>query len=114
MRLFDSPSYQRLSDGVLTTADDPERGIWFSCGPCGYWTDDWAKVDCGPHLIPLCPVCRCPGFQITALEWFEHAQRYENDGHPLYMEFLRSIKERCSGPNGPSLLERYKIFASGR
>ena len=89
----------RLMDeqGKPCEADDPKRLIWY--GPCMFWTDDWGQI--ADHGIPRCPTCGAPGFQITAGEWMEGAERFEaggKDGNtpwPRYVEFLLSQKEVC-------------------
>jgi hypothetical protein len=91
-------SYQRLKDGRITTADDPERGIFYTT--CGFWTDDWDKVSTTVVAsIPCCPKCGLVGFQTTADEWFTGAKKYEDDNHPNYVEFIIESKEICSGPS---------------
>ncbi len=102
--------YQRIDNGERTAADDPERGIWYATGKCGYWTDDWSKLT-SSNGIPTCPGCGAPGFQTTAGEWFDGAKEFaKTNAH--YNEFLSQSKEHCVGKAGPGFLERYKDFAS--
>lgn len=106
----DEPFCQRLDNGLPVHADDPERGVWYSAGTCGYWTDDWAKLD-NRNGIPCCPSCKCPGMQITARDWFDGAQKYEDAGNPSYVEFVVTMKEVCYGPGRLPFMSRYKLFA---
>ncbi len=104
-------SYQRISDGSVTTVDDPERGIWYSAGRCGYWTDNWEKLAThGKHGIPCCPHCGAVGMQANAKDWFACAERFQNEGNPRYLEFLDHSKEQCTGRRGKAFLERYADF----
>ena len=83
------PSYQRLKDGEPTTADDGERGVWYSAGgTCGYWTDDWDKLKTA-GMIPCCPTCGAPGMQITFAKWIDGAKLFEDEGNAWYRKFLR-------------------------
>lgn len=102
--------YQRITDGMPTTADDPERGIWYSV-KCSYWTDDWTKTKQHVHSpIPCCPVCLSPGFQTTAGAWEKGVAETEIANHPRYGEFIAAQKEHCA-PGGCDLIKRYKEFA---
>jgi hypothetical protein len=85
--------YQRLRDGEITTADDPERGVWYSLR-CGYWTDDWSKLKAVGPGIPVCPVCRCPGMRMTAADWAKGVADYAKD-HPEYEHEINLKRERC-------------------
>jgi hypothetical protein len=91
------PSYQRLSTGEATTADDPHRGLWY--GMCTYWTDNWNALSKTGPGIPCCPHCKGVGFQTTAAKWFDGAKAYEDDNNAGYREFLAASKERCLGPS---------------
>lgn len=56
--------YQRL-DGTVTTADDPERGVWYSVR-CPFWTDEWDTLKLLGGTLPVCPHCESVGMQATA------------------------------------------------
>ena len=56
------PSYQ--NEKGKTTATDPTCLLWH--GPCGHWTDDWSLLPATPNGIPLCPICKSPGYQTKA------------------------------------------------
>ncbi len=88
--------YQRIDNGNLTTADDPERGVWYGIEGCGFWTDDWLSLHAlGEWRIPCCPYCGTPGFQTTRREWDEGVKRYTLDGHPDYPEVIAASFEKC-------------------
>lgn len=82
-------------NGKHTSHDDPNLAMWY--GPCGYWTDDWAKLTTFGPGIPCCPKCGSPGFQTTAKAWLSGATRFEGEGHPGYRAFVNWMKERCGG-----------------
>lgn len=107
------PSYQRIDNGEVTTADDPARGVWYPAGSCGYWTDDWSKLG-NRGGIPCCPHCGCPGMQTTAKNWFDGAEKFEKDDHPHYCAFLADSKEHCAGRGASSFMQRYEEFAAER
>ena len=65
-----------------TTACDATRLIWH--GICGHWTDNWNLLDKTPNGIPICPHCKCPGYQTTAQHWFAQIDDYEKQSHPDY------------------------------
>lgn len=52
--------YRRL-DGFTTTADDPERSVWYSAS-CSWWTDEWDRLLRGPGGMPCCPHCGSVGY----------------------------------------------------
>ena len=79
-------------NGEATNSDDPNRLLFY--GMCGYWTDDWSKLKTTGG-IPCCPVCGAVGFQATAEDWFDGAVGYEEDGHPRYVEWLKSVNGTC-------------------
>lgn len=88
--------YQRIHDGAVTTADDPERGIWYSIR-CGYWTDDWSKLKAVGPGIPVCPKCQSPGMQTTAKDRAAGVEQWAKD-HPNYEHEINAKKERCDSP----------------
>ncbi len=98
--------YFKFNSHVPTTADDPERGIWYSAS-CGYWTDDWSKLATIGPAIPCCPKCGCPGMHCTAEEWLGGAATFEVKGMSRYLECVTMHKERCFG-RGWNGLEFYK------
>lgn len=101
------------SDGDVVSAEELSRQVWCSAsGICGYWTDDWDKLNThGKHGIPCCPHCGCVGMQSSAKSWFEGAVEFEKQ-NPRYMEFLDVVKETCAKVSqGPSFLTRYKLWA---
>lgn len=105
------PRYMRLDTGRETTADDPLRGIWYSAGHCGYWTDDWNKVaQVKLGGIPTCPHCSAVGLQIDAENWFDGSRRFEERGNPRYQEFLRATKEKCEGREAGGYVSIYHRF----
>jgi len=69
------------------------KEIWY--GSCSYWTDDWDKLKLVGHGLPVCPCCGAPGFITPTDDWLKGAQRFEDEGHPRYVEFLNDNKERC-------------------
>lgn len=93
---FAIPPFQRVRDGVATTADDPERGVWYSIG-CGYWTDDWTALGETKLGIPVCPRCGCPGMIIAYNHWMYAAEMHQGSGHPRYVEWLKTRKNVCGG-----------------
>ncbi len=90
--------YQLLGTGRPTTADDPERGMWYATHQdlCGYWTDDWTKLGRVGSGIPACPTCGCVGMQMTVAQWFEGARKFEADGKPRYVDYLEWRRELCA------------------
>jgi hypothetical protein len=70
-----------------------EGDVWY--GICSYWTDDLTKLGRSVSGLPGCPNGHV-GFEIDAPSWWADAERYENDGHPRYVEFLKRKKEFCS------------------
>ncbi len=101
------------------------KELWY--GSCSYWTDDWDKLNVpdgqievtGPGGVktkvrtgvPLCPVCGAPGFVAPVDEWMKGAQRFEDEGHPRYVEFLNANKETCL-PRG--FLTSYKMWIASQ
>ena len=95
-------------EGEETTAEDPQRGVWYAARPeCGYWTDDWSKLKkIGPG-IPCCPVCSCVGMQITAGNWINGMESYQGIGNDRYVEFVNHAKEICGVPLKQDWMSRY-------
>lgn len=105
------PVYLRIDTGERTTRDDPKRGVWYaSRSECGFWTDDWSTLRRAPGGgPPVSPCCGAVGFQTTAAKWLDGAQRYEDEGHPHYLAFVRWTKERCG--RGEHWNRRFEAFA---
>lgn len=80
------------------------RLVWYSAGGCGYWTDDWEKLNCVG--IPTCPNCGAVGFQVTAEEWERGAIQFEESGNLGYLDFCNKNKETCLP--GESWMDRFK------
>lgn len=91
--------YRRL-DGKSTDVDDLDRGIWYGAGNCTYWTDDWTKVSKKLSGIPCCPKCGSVGLQTTARDWFGGVARFQRDGNPGYVNFIKQSAEQCMKPLG--------------
>jgi hypothetical protein len=104
------PRFQKLEDGRATTADDPQRGVWYA--NCGYWTDDWTTLGNtseDKQGIPLCPTCGCPGFQSTAQSWYDGAKSFAGEeGNERYVEFLDAHKGKCLAAQGKTFLEVFE------
>lgn len=83
--------------GNVTTADSPNRAIWWA--NCGYWTDDWDSL-ASSNGIPTCPECGCPGFNGTAEDFLGGSlDRYDSE-HPGYKDFLLRSKNTCMKSSG--------------
>ncbi len=85
------------------------KELWY--GSCSYWTDDWDKLKTTPQGIPVCPHCGAPGFITPEADWLKGAQRFEDEGHPRYVEFLNANKEQCL-PRG--FLTTYKMWITSQ
>lgn len=65
------------------------------------WWDSIDKVALTPPgqsgiRIPCCPFCGSVLYEVDSEEiWFDGAQRYENNGHPGYVEFLKWMRGKC-------------------
>lgn len=88
--------YVRLEDGTPTDENDLDRGLWY--GACTYWTDDWSKLGAIPPGIPCCPHCNAVGFQTTAGKWFAGVAKYQAEGNPGYVNFVKQSAEQCVRP----------------
>ena len=98
-------------NGVSTDENDPERVIWYAARmSCGYWTDDWSKLD-SIQGIPACPHCGCVGMQGTAKEWFDISDEFLSK-HPRYDKWLPLSKEHCGVASTFSFLKRYALWLS--
>lgn len=80
---------------------------------CSWWglideVSTVGKMRGGDSTIPACPKCGGVLMEVENLrEWWDGAQRYEDDGHPGYVEFLRWDRGRCY----PTLAEARAAFA---
>jgi hypothetical protein len=101
------PKYRRIDNGNVTTADDPEQGVWY--GLCAFWTDDWSQLKSVNGMIPCCPTCGSVGFQTTFGCWMGGARDFDSI-HPRYVEFLESHKAHCFGRK--KLMDAYKEWLS--
>jgi hypothetical protein len=81
--------------GQPTTANDPQRMMWYS-SQCSYWTDDWDNLKKFGPGIPCCPHCGCPGMQTMVLHWNNGASELDKE-EPGYISFLQDVKEKCYG-----------------
>ncbi len=102
----------RLKNGSPTTADDPQREVWYPASiKCGYWTDDWSKLNTYKGLR-VCPECGCVGMQITAKKWIAVPREFLK-GHPRYDEWLVHCKEQCGRKSGMDFMSRYRRWMEG-
>jgi hypothetical protein len=102
--------YRKLDTGELTTADDPQRGVWYpASSACGYWTDDWSRLARSRHGIPCCPHCGCVGMQITAVEWLAVPQEFLLK-YPDYDKWLLEIKETCLRGTDKTFMAAYEAW----
>jgi len=81
-------------DGKETTIHDHDRGIWYGAS-CTFWTDNWMVVSARGSGIPCCPQCGSVGMQTTAREWFGGAARFQSEGNPGYVNFIKQSAEQC-------------------
>lgn len=86
------PPYQDHYTGKATTADSPNRSVWY--GICSYWTDDWTKLKVAMGHIPVCPECGNIGRHVPAKEFFEDIALTEKQ-FPGFTEVYNKLKERC-------------------
>ncbi len=77
--------------------------VWY--GLCTYWTENFSKL-LGPG-VPLCPVCRSPGFEATAEEWNGGLEPFEAD-HPGYVAVVAANREICHG-RGVKILDLWRM-----
>jgi len=77
------PRFQ-TAEGRPTTDRDNNRMVWYSAR-CAYWTDDWTKTS-RSGIIPVCPICGCPGLQATYEKFV---------GCSKNMEYTFWLKEKC-------------------
>lgn len=84
--------------GAPTHKNDPERAVWYSAG-CTYWTDNWRRLG-QTRNIPVCPFCGCVGYIIEMSRWMAEAVKFEEEGHPRYVEFLKQSKEKYHTAGG--------------
>lgn len=109
-------------DGRGTTETDPNRQMWYATsGKCGYWTDDWQKLNV-ESTVPRCPRCGCPGMQSSMKNWLAASLDYQigkgnpglrADENPGYVEFTQLNKEQCwsNSITGGTWIGRYKHWA---
>lgn len=103
-------NYQTL-DGLETTDQDKTRGVWYSANVgCGYWTDNWDKLEKIGMGIPCCPVCHSVGFQTTWEKWMDSISRFEAQGHPSYLTFCLEIQEKCGAVINALWISRYEAW----
>ena len=62
---------------------------------CSWW-ETIDKAATRHSGLPACPHCLGPLFEVENLrEWWDGAARYEDDGHPGYVDFLRWDRGKC-------------------
>jgi hypothetical protein len=92
--------FRKFNSYEPTTADDPQRGVWYAAR-CWYWTDDWSKLKtAGPSRIPCCPVCGSPGFHLPFAEWIAGAEKHQASGYPGYVDRVLASRETHRPPEG--------------
>lgn len=106
-------------EGQETTAEDPDRLIWFTASHCGYWTDDWDKVLQDSAGVHCCPHCGTGGRTAVSKDWYDDAKWIEQR-HPRYCEFMELHKEKCEffrGLKDPSMkrfMNRYAAWLQSK
>jgi hypothetical protein len=93
LRQQNRPAEYLREDARRTTADDPDRALWYS-PRCGYWTDDWGKPAKAGN-IPVCPSCGAPGMITTIRKWNANIRKHTAEVDPGYQP---QEKETCSPP----------------
>lgn len=88
-------------NGHPTNADDSQRAVLHSM-ECGYWTDDFSKVDRRytrlAHIIGTvlcCPYCKSVLSQVTYDEWQSDVNEREQT-NPGFLLKIAAMKERCA------------------
>jgi hypothetical protein len=76
-----------------TRKTDPTRYVFFFA--CGYWTDDYDKVDCDDKDASRCPQCGMLGAYMPYWRWMKKAHAHSTSKEHGYTAFLRESKERC-------------------
>lgn len=94
-------------DSDVTTADDPERFVWYAVG-CTYWTDNVNAIrkDKRTYIVngrrivggpPTCPKCGSVGYQTTARKFLnpDAIAAFEAEGRADYAAIVIWLKEKC-------------------
>lgn len=98
--------YQHHLTGVATTAEDPERDVWYSVS-CTFWTDEWDKLGASAfYQIPVCPNCGSMGYNGPAQE-FEVSPKFERE-HPGYTAKLNECKNKTPCQLRSKWMEQFK------
>lgn len=72
-----------------------DKTVVIACGARCTWWDDKSKAGSKPSGLPCCPHCGGVLFQCEMENWWADAHRYEEDGHPDYVPFLRWLQGKC-------------------
>lgn len=76
----------------------------------GTWWDSINKAGKTSSGLPCCPLCGSVLFEIDSeQEWYEAAQKYEDAGHPGYVDMLRWSRGKCF-PNLIALELAYEAY----
>lgn len=59
------------------------------------WWDSIDKVSKNEVGLPCCPHCKGVLFQIEEAEWDIAIKKYEQSGHPGYIDFLTWLRGKC-------------------
>lgn len=73
----------------------------------GTWWDSIGKVGKNASGLPCCPHCGSVLFEMESEEpWWRGAQKYEDDGHPGYVDMMKWARSQCF-PNMAALEAAY-------
>lgn len=59
------------------------------------WWDDKARSGTKASGLPCCPHCGGVLFEAEMTTWWSDAHRYQDEGHPGYVPFLRWLQGKC-------------------
>lgn len=91
---------QLQQEGEEIMSDSSELDTRYVHGASCCWHGNIREVGSttGEHPLPCCPHCGGVLFETpTSLEWWLRAQRYQDNGHPGYMDLLLWVnnQDRC-------------------
>lgn len=95
--------YPNLDREAKRKREDTRVAYGTGCTWWGSISEIGTRRDMGMPL-PCCPFCQGMLFEVDSPEtWWDNVRKYEEDGHPGYVEFMKWTEGKCFSSPGKAV-----------